>query len=780
MIRIDNFIERHFLPKTISQEFDVNKYLSDFKNGEFKDKFCLGVLEKNSGEWLLKDFFDSPNGLFIGKMGSGKSQAAKFSLFTWMIANSHKTQLFIIDTVKGAGDYSIFFRKDKKTGERIYSQVYEATESIEKAKRIIDLVYGEYEERQKIFSSVGSNSLRDYESKSGRTMNRVLTLVEEAYSLFSLLNFEQEVKTNLSSAWKLWTLLKAGRSAGIWFMMCSQKGTKADIPSQVIQNFIKLVFKTSAIESQYLAGSPEGASIHEDEKGRCITEFGFIQYPIIGGIRNELEEQLVEMLDLFIKPLTGEFAFITKQMIKDVIEGDTLKEFYKNKKMAELMMSIESHDSKTVISVLHEKLGHQVSEMEEGNNLYISHIVDVSKDIKIAVITRAIKDRNNVGVKHIQNLVKAMNVYECSKGIIYTSSSKITAQIYKMAKEFNIEIIDHEDLIKFSLKIDKEGNKVKFDPSKIADEAKENGEYQIKNHIEDSSIDDEDGYQTFDQALEKDTSGIRDIFDSSLDNIKKQEPEEIEEEQIPQEEEVSQVETEEYEKTEDEVEPVQAPIIEEKVVEVKRDIKSEISPVLEDAKKEIENILIQKNVLSKIAKKVPAKKVFTLKKDATPTLMVSVHRNDSGALYRIMFLVIEENKVKHQFYVDRQVVDQFSHKEKAMLGITSVDDWNQQKDVFDPDKFVLEVMSFLENFQSCQFPVHSICWKSDVDVLKRYLKPCKYMIDNPQTFEDIMFNNYGLSYSRKDMIEHYSIKVPKNPSIYNPIEMDFNIWTEIN
>lgn len=788
MRKYDEFIEKHFLPTTINQEFDVNKYLSDLENGEFNDRFCLGVLERNSGEWFFRDFFSNPNGLFIGKMGSGKSQAAKFSLFTWMLANSHKTQLFIIDTVKGAGDYSVFFRKNEK-GERVYSQVYEATESIEKAKRIIDLIYGEYEERQKMFSKVNASSLKDYENKTKTTMNRVLTVVEEAYSLFSLLNFEQEVKINLSSAWKLWTLLKAGRSAGIWFLMCSQKGTKADIPSQVIQNFVKLIFKTGSGESSYLAGSPDASLIHEDEKGRCLTENGFVQYPIIGGKDNELEYQLIQMLDYYIKPLKGDFAFLSKKMIEDVIEGNSLKEFYKNKKMSELMMSIESHDSNTVISVLHEKLGHQVSEMEEGNNLDISHIIDVSKDIKIAVITRAKKDRNSVSAKHINNLIKAMNVYECTKGIIYTSSSKITGAIYKTAKEFNIEIVDHEDLIKFALKIDKEGVKTKFDPSQIADDDKESGEYQRRNHIDDGDID-ENEYQTFDQALEKDTSGISDIIDSGLENIQPKIEENTEsesdsfqgEENLTEETEMTKEESndEDLINENSEIEPIQEKAQEETVVEVKRDIKTEIAPLVEDAKKEIENILIQKNVLAKVAKKVAAKKVFTLKKDSTPTLMAHVLRNDSGDLYRIIFQVVEDNKIKHQYYVDRQVLNQFSHKEKAMLGIGSVDDWNKQKDVFDPDKFDIEVMSFLENFQTCQFPVHSICWKTDVETLKRYLKPCKFMIDNPQTFEDIMFNNYGLNYSRKDMIEHYSVAVPKNPSIYNPIEMDFSIWVEIN
>lgn len=778
MQKYDEFIRRHFLPQKINQEFDVEKYLSDLENGLFNDRFNLGVLEKNSGEWLLRDFSENPNAAFIGAMGSGKSQGAKFSIFTWMLANSHKTQLFIVDTLKGAGDYSKFFRKDS-SGKNIYPQVFEALNNIDKAIKIIDLVWGEYEERQKLFKTINSNSMKDFEKKTGRTINRLIILFEEVHNIFQLIDFKNTYKTTLSPANKLWMLLRVGRAAGIWFFMCSQKGTSSDIAPEVITNLVnKMIFKVQPTEASYLIGNSEAASIQATEQGRCLTESGFVQFPFLAD-----DEQVGQMLDHFMKPLQGEFAFLNTQMIEDVVEGNSLKEFYKNKKMAELMMAIESHDSSTVISVLHEKLGHQVSEMEEGNNMDISHIIDVSKDIKMAVITRAKKDRNNVNPKHLNNLIRAMNVYECTKGIIYTSSSKITSALYKTAKEHNIEIVDYEDLIKFAVKIDKEGSKIKFDPSQIADEEKESGEYQRKNKIF-AQEEDESGYQTFDETVEKESSDIlSEIIDSGLKNVEpKKDVQDVEEsknepnENFPLDDEYIEHINQESEIIESE------PKIEEssKIIEPKKDVKNEVAPLVENSLKEIENILTQKNTLSKVAKRVPAKKVFTLKKDATPTLMIHVHRNDSGDVYRILFNVIEENKIKHQFYVDRQVLNQFSHKEKAMLGINSLDEWNNQKDVLDPDRFDSEVMSFLGNFESCQFPVHSVCWKSDAETVKRYLRPCKYMIDNPQTFEDIMFNNYGLNYSRKEMIDHYSIKVPKSPTIYNPIEMDFSLWLEIN
>ena len=161
--------------------------------------------------------------------------------------------------------------------------------------------------------------------------------------------------------------------------------------------------------------------------------------------------------------------------------------------------------------------------------------------------------------------------------------------------------------------------------------------------------------------------------------------------------------------------------------------------------------------------------------------MFHVLRNDGGDIYRILFMVIDNMSIKHQYFIDRKVMSQFSHKEKLMLGIEGIDDWNSQKEVLDPDLFDIEVASFLDNFQPCQFPVHSICWKKDVDLVKKFLKPCKYMVNNPQSIEDIVLANYGLdNNSRQDLINHYSIKMPKSVTIFTPIEIDFRIWEQIN
>lgn len=846
MTKTQDFLEKIFLPPIISEEFNVDRYIRDLEEGKFDDEFNLGILEQDSGKWLLKDFEKSPNVVYIGAMGSGKSESAKFTLITWMLANSHKTQLFIVDTLKDAGDYKDLFEKDNN-GKNIYPQVFEVLNSTEKVQRLLDLIWDEYEDRTKLFKTINANKLSEFEKKTGRTINRCIVLFEEFHNIFQVLDFKQNYKNDNTPANKLWKLLKVGRSAGIWFIGCSQKGTSSDIAPEVIQNFLnKQIFKVSPTESSYLVGSSEASRILDTEKGRCLSEHGFIQFPYIKN-----EKDIRRLLKTFVRPLKGEFAFLNPKIIEDVINGNSLIDFYRNKKLDELMRSIESFDAKTVVTVLHQRLDHEVEELELANSLGVSHIVTMSKDVKIAVMTRAATGQNKIGAKHVLNLIKAMNNYECNRGIIYTSAGSIVKGLYDLAKENHIEIVDHEDMINMAIRMERDGENMKFDPTRLADDSKESGEYQRKNNIGEEF--DAEDYQTFDQKFEKDDEDksmmeivddqvskkaetkdqpqkptqpikelkIEDVFDlpeePNSEAEENQETDNTEESQnetaddvvenvsddstadtedftsFENEEVLSSEENVEAETTLDtepkevleadsgvsqaEDEPQTTPVVEEAPVDKKIVIKDEI----QNAKKDIENFLTQKVTLSKSVKRVKVTKVFTLKSDATPFLMLHVLRNEGGDIYRMLFLVIDNLNVKHQYFLDRKVMSQFSHKEKLMLGVESIDDWNSQREVLDPDIFDAEVMAFLENFQPCQFPVHSICWKKDIDVVKRFLKPCPYMIDNPQSVEDIVFANYGLeNNSRQDLINHYSLKPPKNVTIFTPIEIDLKIWEQIN
>jgi hypothetical protein len=282
----------------------INRILEMKTKGILDDKFFLGYKENNTP--YLVDFFKSPNGLFIGKMGSGKTESLKSTLFAWMIANSHKTQLFIIDSTQRAVDFSIFFKSN---------QVCKAVGSKEKAIQSIDLIYEEFEKRKEMFLSVVGTEqlLLDYEKKTGLTFNRILTIFEDFQNLAKDLDFEKLMYQNSTTANKLLTMLRTGRTLGIWFMMSSNRFTRADIPTGAFGSFThKIGFKMSQGESVYIFGDTRASFI--EEKGKALTEEGFINTPYLGSSNEQLEIVLAEN----IKPLIGAFAFLNTKMINDL------------------------------------------------------------------------------------------------------------------------------------------------------------------------------------------------------------------------------------------------------------------------------------------------------------------------------------------------------------------------------------------------------------------------------------------------------------------------------
>lgn len=77
----------------------------------------------------------------------------------------------------------------------------------------------------------------------------------------------------------------------------------------------------------------------------------------------------------------------------------------------------------------------------------------------MAEVVRALENEI-ITFKHINNLIKAKNVYECSQGVIYATYSEnienyeLFDKIRKYANEHNIDIVDYEDWIKFVKNID--------------------------------------------------------------------------------------------------------------------------------------------------------------------------------------------------------------------------------------------------------------------------------------------------------------------------------------
>lgn len=744
-----SFLDKIFLPEKRIPEFSTAKYLKALDAGKFRDRFSLGISEREF-DFYLTNFSESPNALFVGAMGSGKSVGANYTVTTWMLANMDQTILFLVDALKGAGDYASLHEEDTEFQRPTLEQVHTVINSDSKIRALIDLLYEEAMARNKMFSGVAEN-LTEYERKTGKKIARIVTVMEEFHSIpYVILNFQADFKTEHTQANKFHTLMRIGRSLGIWFIGCTQKSTKGDIPPEIQPNFLqKMVFKVSRGESNYLLGDGRAAEIRPDQKGRCETEYGAIQFPMI-----EAKTQR-KLLKQYYKPLNAECAYLTQKIIKEYLSGISSKDQYRLKKIADLVKAIESYKAELVISIMHEKQGHKVEPRDALlDDLGISHIVYWNNDIKVAVMTRCESGSKNISQKHIKKMKTAMEINECTHGVIYTSSDRIPAQIYKMTNKANIEIVDHEDMRKMAYKVDMQGLDANLSPDKLADDSKESGSYQEENHVT------EDGYEI--AELDEDEGPVYlaplEETEEEVNVIDLQKIQQEKESQREQElaEKIDNIAARSEEKQE-EVDPTQA---------------------RPESQLSVEDMIVPKKLTKKI-ERIKVNKLVTIRKEETPSLLVHTLKTEKGETYRVLFYILDNMKIRHKFYLDRQLASDINFTEKRMLGVSTLEEWNKQKEVLSPKDFDKEILEFLENFSPCVFPVHSVCWAEDEEFLRKYLAQCSFMINNPTVFEmhtSSFFKNKG---SRSELIKRMGIKEKKD-ELFGPIEADYEIWQHSN
>lgn len=484
MGKMSNFMENFFFEKEQESVFDGQRYIRDLESGVFRDRWNLGVLKTGGGQWLLKDFVQEPNAIFTGAMGSGKSVAAAFSCITWMAANSDKTIMFVCDVVKGAGDYAALFNLPN-----VYTSLnesgYDAEEGV---RRIIDLVSSESSSRQEMFNEVGATNISAYEQITGKKMARIITVIEEFHSTpEKVMEFKKNFKKKYSTAEKFFTLMKIGRSQGIWFIAASQKGTSSDVPTEIINNFTqKQIGKVSVGEATYMLGKPDPAYIDSSMKGRMFTEYGEVQFPAlskqhVSGAKlvEEIKNSSDLLLKTYAKPFDAECSYLNDSLIRDYLNGKSPKELYKTKKLTELAESIESQNGELVVEVIHDKLGWKWEKLNSRTDLHGLCAIATDLDGKKYSV---LYEKTKVSGRHLSSLMQGAKKNCCSGGILYSPLIGMPSSIYKIAKEHGLLILDYNDIVRLSRQIDDNridlAQQMFFD---IANNDNEDEEFAIEN-----------------------------------------------------------------------------------------------------------------------------------------------------------------------------------------------------------------------------------------------------------------------------------------------------------
>lgn len=766
------FLNKMFFPKKESTAFNLEKYMRDLESNEFKDLFCLGISEKNQGTWLKKEFTKEPNALYVGSMGSGKSVAATFTTITWMLANNDKTILFIIDPLKGASDYQALFGQPN---------VYEVFGSKEKIHRVIDLVYDELMKREEEFRKLKAENIDTYEKKARMQklehskIARIILLMEEFHAIPPEIEYDRNYKKKNTTAQKFHQIMKVGRSQGIWVIACSQRGTNSDVPTTIVNNFTqKQIFKVNQVEATYLISNTAPSKLTSNQKGRCYTDYGAVQFPYI-----PIDTQK-ELIKKYLKPYNAHCSYITdREMVDRYLEGESTEEIYKFKKLSHLVEGIESYDASMVINILHKKMGHKVEQKDITIDDYgVSHLVsyredDEDEDTRIAVSIRIGK---KLTPKHISRLERGMDEYECPFGIIYTSAEDIQKTLYEMAVNKNIELVDYEDMLRFAKKVERTDGDADFDPTQLADDSKENGFDELPDLSKEKEA--EKARLKEEKALK--LQKIQEQKDKDLEKLK--------EEIAAQEEEVlGNIES----SPEEEVVDHGIDLSESQKIELPEEKIKELDPLGdqlkldEDLEESIRQMIskpspsIVKTLGGQGEKKPEVKSSFRIQRDEIPSVLFHLYKNKDEEVYRILFLVMSENKILHKFYLDREVTRNFSTKDKLKLGIKTTNDWNNQESVLDIKSFDESMNEYFDNFKLSDLSVHSVCWQEDFGFLSKYTKDNYYMVDYPSLIDEWIDDLYNDHYSREETLKMSKIEVEKG-NFFGDILADYELWKKLN
>ena len=782
-------LEKLFLPPKRIDEYNVKQYIKDIKNDTYRDKFNLGLTDQK--KLNFRDFTREPNAIYLGSMGSGKSVAANFTALTWMLANSDQTIMFIVDTVKGAADYQALFECD---------QVFPVLNSDEKVHRVIDLIYDEAMARREEFSKVQAESITEYERKTGQKIARIVLLMEEFHSIpYNVLNFDKDYKIPMTSANKFHTIMRIGRSMGTWVIACSQKGTKSDIPSEIVPNFTqKQIFRVSKAEAAYFLNDTKAAEITSEQKGRCFTDYGEVQFPFI-----PIPSQKV-LVKEFVKPLNSKCFYMDLELIENYLSGKDTKDLYKLKKLSDLAIGIENFNSELVIKILHERMEHRIIDIDSKiDNFGISMVVEWPNKGRIAIMLRV--GGKKITSKHLINLSKGMEYHKCQRGIIYTSAEDLPAAIYKKAVEDGIEVVDHEDLVRLCRQI--ESNVVSIEqlsPDQLANSLKESGAYQEDHKIKDLSMEEEEAQTLIEDAIdEAEEAKVRAereaarrkaaqqattrIAPDAQTTYVKEVVEEISETELMERE----LEAREHGQTlENPVVPaIDEDPVEEVVEEREEEVVAEEPPTTRNSEvsKIAESLLVPTHRAAvKPVKRLPVRGFFHLQKEEPAELLVHVHRNEGGEVYRVLFQVVVNKKLRHQYFLDKKVKGTFSIKDRARLQIVDTNDWNNQYDevnrrsVMDEEEFNRSVLEYLDQFKQYEFGnTKAICWAEDAPYVSSLIARSRHMDPSPTKIEEIAKSLYGEEVDRELLFAQNKMNI-KRIDIFYSINVDFQIWTMLS
>ena len=220
------------------------------------------VLGENRGEQILHDFDVTPHLICASQSGGGKSVLLK----SIMLQLLHKEwTVYLIDYKRGA-DYGADW-------ESRCALITDDTPLL----ALLDELYAEMERRYDTMHQASCPNIEVYNSKRGQSMTRVALCFDEVAEALErssgMSSDEKKLKEQI--AYRLSSIARLGRAAGISLVLSTQRGSADVIPPQVRSNVQAICGIANENLSMLTLGTADAHKrIPKTARGRFLTADG--------------------------------------------------------------------------------------------------------------------------------------------------------------------------------------------------------------------------------------------------------------------------------------------------------------------------------------------------------------------------------------------------------------------------------------------------------------------------------------------------------------------------
>lgn len=426
------------------EEGDFNTYLEKLNSGAFKDRMFYGIAEDRRG-FLIVDPVNQPGALYCGGMGSGKSIAMRSTLITHMAANSENTIYLLVDILKGMTDYALLFDYDKNV----------ATALNDPAKLVpaIEMVYQECMSRKDEFSRVNAANIYQYEKIMRQQdpnfpgLARIILAIEEFHAVpgAEVIKYHMNVDRNGSVASMLKDLLRVGRSYGIQLLAASQRATSDDFPSSLKPGITQLMaFRVNNPGDATAINLALAADIRMEQRGRCVYEGGFIQFPYID------DDTGKAILKKYYKPLKAKLLKYNMADYHQAFSGEGNQGMVKVKTLKSLVENFNSFKVEDIAARILESFDFKVS--AQPNKAIPVQLIAQRSGISYGVML--LQGRNGGTKKAVEAFKEGLSLLGCESMIAISIDGMIPSEVANARKEFKGYDLDSEDLMRIASVLD--------------------------------------------------------------------------------------------------------------------------------------------------------------------------------------------------------------------------------------------------------------------------------------------------------------------------------------